>query len=167
MSSDPTDKMSTVFQEAPSEQKDAFQRVCSAPPEQASEEDLELVAPLISRIQRLFQEGPRPTGKRVEDLDITGYLFPHNGSQGDAVKIVFMHVPGSDAVYVPLFSSIEKLKEFMTLAGIRYKAVKQINDDSIFLRELPSTLDNTTLKLIIDPHYTEEGTVRFLEIFRD
>lgn len=165
----------SVFQSASPEEKAAFSRVCSGLPEAASAEDMALVEPLIARARAAVRATNDPVeyaGKPMVTMNLTNYLFPHNGSVdagslGHVVAPTLFNVPGSGALYLACFSTAEKLREVMERLGRTYVGIKKIDDGPVFLESLPSQIDGHPLVVICDPHFTEEGKIRFTEIFRD
>jgi hypothetical protein len=101
-------------------------------------------------------EGPKPTGRRSE-VSLTGALMPWKQGQP-----AFLSVPGSDALYLPIFSAQDKLEGMMACVHTPYQSVKQIQDEADFLSSIP-----TDIKIMFDPYFTPEGKVRWTELLRD
>jgi hypothetical protein len=159
-----------VFEGATDEQKAAFNRMCSGTPDELDEKDLELAAPLLERAKAAVLEHGEPpvrTEKPAELVDLTGHFFPHNGSVGDAVLPCFVQASGSTALYLPCFSTPEKLQAMMATFGVSYAGIKKIDDGMEFVRSLPMTMGDRDIKVILDPYVVpERGSVRWVEIFR-
>ncbi len=97
--------------------------------------------------------------KRVSDkvvmMDVTGYVFPWNGAQP-----VYVDVEG--AIFLPLFSSAEKLREMMMKTAVAYVSIKQVVGDQMeFLTSFPPDLG---VRIMVDPWVTDEGNTRFKEL---
>lgn len=75
-------------------------------------------------------------------------------------------MPLSEALYLPLFSSEEQLSEVMGKAGAPYTSIKMVEDGREFIQCLPEFVGKAPLKVIVNPWFTESGTVRFTEIHR-
>jgi len=98
---------------------------------------------------------PRRTDKPPEDVTLTGKLFPWKNNQP-----VFLRVPKSPYYYLPCFSTEEKLRDVLKRAGVEFASIKQIQDGPEFLTtEFPPLT-----KIIIDPYFTAEGRVRWVEL---
>lgn len=109
----------------------------------------------------------RRTDKPEEVMDLTGYLFPHIGAKGDLVSPAFLTIPGSDALYLACFSSVERLQDMMKRLSITYAGIKAIYNGKEFIAGLPEEVSGSRLAVICDPYFTPEGKVRFIEIVRD
>jgi len=101
--------------------------------------------------------GPRPTGRGEAELQLTGCLLPF-GADGRAVLLM---MPGSVYLYLPLFTSLEKLQACLKQASVSYATVKQVVVGQEFLDSIPSDI-----VVIQDPWFTDEGKVRFMQIQR-
>lgn len=156
-------RLSKAFSDAPEEQREVFHRLASGGPDAVTDADLEKIAPLLDAMKAQLPAPTRTTTPPVF-MDLTGYLFPHRGSEGDLVKPAFLGLGNSNALYLPCFSSIEKLRETMAAAGSSYAGVKQIDDGLEFLSELPRELDGHPVKIMCDPYKTEDGAIRYVEI---
>jgi hypothetical protein len=100
-----------------------------------------------------MEEGPKPTGRTLE-LEITGCVFPWEDGHP-----TYLQVPGSDLLYLPLFSYPDKIPDFMARAQIPYKELKQVMDGRDFASSFPRNI-----KLMVDPYFTAEGRVRWSEV---
>lgn len=96
---------------------------------------------------------PRPIGT-PRTVDISGHVLPW--ADGWPVLIV---MEGSPDLCVPVFSTVEKLVDMM--AQIGYQSIKLIDDPHEFLDSVPPDL-----RVVIDPHFHENGRVRYTEILR-
>jgi len=103
-------------------------------------------------------DGPQPTGREPSVITLTGAVFPWAGTEP-----VFLKLPGSPDLYLPCFSSAEKLREVLEAGNITWETIKQIQDEATFLA---SIYERPNVKVILDLHRTHEGTVRFTEVQR-
>ena len=100
----------------------------------------------------LDMDSPKPTG-RVTTLDITGYLLPMEDSLP-----CLLSVPGSEVVYLPIFSTREKLDAVVKITGIQPNKVVTIEDPQEFMK---SVLDQ--VEVMCDPH-SVDGKIRWHKI---
>ena len=102
-------------------------------------------------------EAPKPTG-RYRDVSLSGCLFAWKEEQP-----VFMRMPGSTSVYLPIFTMETKLHQAMTDIKIESYSIKKIDNGSEFLSSIP-----TEIVVIIDPYRVEgpEERLRWMEIPR-
>lgn len=82
--------------------------------------------------------------------------------QGD--RPVVLNMGETSDKFLPLFSTAEKLHEMMDPIGIPYESVKQMSNTSEFINSLPRSLPDGDLRIIFDPHWLEDGALRFAEI---
>lgn len=99
----------------------------------------------------MSSDTPRPTGRQA-NVQLTGCLLLWRNGQPVATR-----VDGSDGVYVPVFSSQEKLLLWTAEAGIQYDKIKRIDNGTEFLESLGN------MHLMFNPHKTPEGKTRWLE----
>jgi hypothetical protein len=92
-------------------------------------------------------------------LDITGYFCPWGEGQP-----AYYRLPDNPDLFLPLFSTVEKLK---AATHLEYESVKCIDDQVAFMASLPVVLSDGKLRFMIDPWITVEGNTRFTEIIRD
>lgn len=62
--------------------------------------------------------GPRRIGTPSRDIDITGYFMPCIDR-----KPIFVMLPGTTNVYLPIFSSETKLREMMILSKTSFETI--------------------------------------------
>jgi hypothetical protein len=102
---------------------------------------------------------PAPVTGKLVSLNITGYLLPvHENRQP-----VLLQIEGAgDDLFLPVFSTPEKLRAGMELAATAYDRIIQITDG----REFLNSLKENTLKprVILDPYKHESGMIRFVEV---
>ncbi len=106
---------------------------------------------------------PKPTGKPPKDMsfdDLTGCLFPWDGLQP-----VFLAMPSSPHLYLPLFSTALKLRQLMAQAKTPFVSIKQVQDGKEFygsIREQKKLPNGAEVKVILDPYFLPNGRVRFV-----
>lgn len=109
-------------------------------------------------------DAPRPTGKPLVPLVLTGSLIPWNGDDGP----VLLYMPGTTDFFLPVFSTEEKLRSTLTQAGVAFECVKHIDDGLEFLASVPRVMDDQRrVRIAVDLWYTPEGRVRFHEVQRE
>lgn len=105
---------------------------------------------------------PHPVGTPPKDVDIHKMLIPwwHDGAP------YLLEMPGSEAVYLPCFSSADIMKECLGATMRDGDAllidVKMIDDVREFLLSVPSHV-----KVILDPRVLPDDRVTFTEVLRD
>ena len=98
---------------------------------------------------------PKPTGKPPESINLTGKVFAWRNEQP-----VLMNVTDSPHLYVACFSTVEQLQSLYERANISYDSIKSITDGDEFL----DSFEDTDIKIILNPHYTETGRIRYTQI---
>lgn len=104
--------------------------------------------------------------KNKKEVNLTGTLCLFHEESDLPVLYYFS---GDKNEYVALFSSLEKANEFIAHPEFRPKAysLRQLTDGEEFLRVLPYKLeDEVYLQIMLDPHKTDTGTIKFLEVDR-
>lgn len=114
-------------------------------------------------------DGPKRTGKPLEafSLDtLTGKLFPWDQKRQQPV---LLNMPGSPYNYIALFSTKQKLDQMMQDAEVPFDGIKRIDDGVEFVQGLTESGPEAaaSLKIILDPYFTEQGRVRFTELLLD
>lgn len=103
---------------------------------------------------------PRSVSDELKEVSLTGMLVPWKASQP-----VLLSMPMSDAFYLPAFDSEEGLRSLMGQAAVPFDNIKVIEDGAEFLASIPDhSPEGAPLKIILNPRFTERGTVRFTEI---
>ena len=110
---------------------------------------------IIRELKMTKQFKPRPINNHLKVIDLTGKLIPW-----DEGSPVFLRMPMSEHLYLPCFSTETKLTQCLERAGIAWKNIKHIDDGQEFLKSFPCQ----EIKIIIDPYWTDKGTVRFTEV---
>ena len=88
----------------------------------------------------------------AKNITLNGLVFPWGDGEPALISI-------SDSLYLPCFSSIEKLQEFSEKIKLSYKNIKLIDDEDFFVQSIPRSI-----KVIIDPYLTTGGKVRYFEL---
>lgn len=103
-------------------------------------------------------DAPNPVGTASKSIDLTHALFPWDGESP-----CYLRMPDSEYLYLPCFTSAEKLRAMMDQVGITGYTIKQIDDGSEFMTSfnVPEAKD---IKVILDPHFVDGGKVRFLQV---
>ncbi len=106
---------------------------------------------------------PRPVKNAVPyGIDIDGCLMPWVDS-----GLALLTIEGSDDLFLPLFSTIDKLQAVAELFKLTFDHVKRITDGVAFLERVPATgPDGRRVRIMLDP-YREGDKTRFSEIMRD
>lgn len=106
-----------------------------------------------------FLQAPKPTGKPLETVELTGMLFPWENGQP-----VFLGMPGSDYLYLPCFSTEEALRLVLGSASVSFEKIKMIEDGKEFIESFPRRVGMKETKIICNLRLTPAGKFRFLEI---
>jgi hypothetical protein len=64
---------------------------------------------------------PESTGGDPSLVTLTGAVFPWSGTEP-----VFLKLPGNPDLYLPCFSSVEKLQETLEAGEIEWETIKKI-----------------------------------------
>lgn len=107
--------------------------------------------------------GPRRISDREVPLVLTGYLMPTREQNVP----VLASMPGTDDLFMFVFSSEDKLIASMRELAISYTRVSVVTDGSQLLDEVGATnaAGNRPyrLRIAVDPYKAESGRVRFVE----
>ncbi len=104
---------------------------------------------------------PRRVSDKELAIDITDNLIPW----GENDQPVYVNVGGKD-LFVPIFSTVEKLCETMEQFNVEYESIKRIDDPNGFMNSFPHSFGEAQIRFLLDPWLTDTGTVRFKEIMR-
>lgn len=110
---------------------------------------------------------PRRVNNRVDAVDLTGALFPWL----DATELcegtpLLLELQGTNTLYLPMFTTVEKLRAELGRTNTKYDRIKQVQDGAEFLASIPPTdPDGRKLRIMLDPWYTPQGTLRWREVF--
>jgi hypothetical protein len=102
----------------------------------------------------MTDEAPRQVSKTLRKLDITGYATPFYKSG----QPVIFGMPGTDDLFVGVWSTDKKLKKAMRAFDISFDDIKAITDQGPFLESLCGMF-----RVAVDLR-KEGDKVRFLEI---
>lgn len=106
---------------------------------------------------------PRRISDREVPIVITGYFMPTHAPNAP----VLIGMPGTDDLFVCVFSTEEKLASTMKGFGIKYDRVSVVTDGGELLDEIKATNESGErpyrLRLAVDPYKTDSGRVRFVE----
>lgn len=105
---------------------------------------------------------PRPVSNEIKTFNITGHVFPWID---DGPCFIEMH--GSDDWYLPVFSTADLLRAYMSAARIAYERIKQIQDQHEFLDSIPYRHMGIRIRIAVDCWVTPQQTTRFGEIIRE
>jgi hypothetical protein len=102
-------------------------------------------------------DAPKPVGPVTElAKPITGHVVPWSNAHNLPTLLA---MPGSEKLYLPIFSSADACRAFMGRAGVPYSRLVQIDDERAFLGSLPADI-----AVILDPTHTPQGTIHYAEI---
>ena len=107
--------------------------------------------------------GPRRISDREVTLKITGYFMPTLAPNVP----VLIGMPGTDDLFVLVFSTEDKLASAMASFGIRYERVALVTNGGELIDEINTTNEDGVrpyrMRLAVDPYKTDNGRVRFAE----
>lgn len=107
--------------------------------------------------------GPRRISDREVPLVLTGYLMPTREQNVP----VLASMPGTDDLFMFVFSSEAKLVASMRDLAIGYTRVSVVTDGGQLLDEVSATNAAAErpyrLRFAVDPYKAESGRVRFVE----
>ncbi len=107
-------------------------------------------------------EPPRPTGKPPRQICLTGSLLAF----GPDDQPIFVRMFGSEDLFLPIFSTNERLVSMLEKLGVPWAKISSIDDEDVFLSSLPILLSETILlRVIVDPHF-EGKKILFTEVVR-
>lgn len=101
--------------------------------------------------------------KRISEdfrtVDLTGHFLAYSAGKPLMLKL-------EDTLFLPVFSTPEKLTETFELAGVTEMiTIKIITDVGEFLDSVHSMRGSAhTMRVMMDPWVTEEGNTRFTEV---
>ena len=103
-------------------------------------------------------DAPHQVGTASKSIDLTNALFPW-----DSVVPCYLRMPNSEYLYLPCFTSEDKLRTLMTQVGITGYTIKKIEDGPEFMTSF-NVPEASNIKVILDPHFVDGGRVRFLQV---
>ena len=104
---------------------------------------------------------PRRTDKLPVTVSLTGKLIPWKDGQA-----VLLSMPMSPHLYLSCFSTQEKLESILSQAEVEWDKIKEIDDGKEFIVSIINIIKNHNqdIIIIIDPYYTETGTIKFTQV---
>ena len=106
---------------------------------------------------------PRRISDREVSIRLTGYFMP---TQAPNVPVL-LGMPGTDDLFMPVFSTEAKLVSTMESIGIEYARVAVVTDGAELLDEVAATNARGErpyrLRIAVDPYKLDNGRVRFAE----
>ena len=107
-----------------------------------------------------MDEAPKYVGTSIQQVHLTGTLFPWCDGMP-----VYLRMPGSPFLYLPCFTHESALRDVMRQAGVTFDKIKQIADGVEFMAcfRVPEA---SNIRVILNPRYTPEGKVRYIQVFR-
>jgi hypothetical protein len=102
-------------------------------------------------------QNPRPTGRQfeIEAASLAGSVAAWDGDQP-----VLLALPGSDALYLPVFKSEAMLRDLFDMLKLRFTSIKRVDDGNEFL----SSFAGSNVVVISDLRMVEGGRFRFLQL---
>lgn len=108
-------------------------------------------------------DAPRRISDREVPIDITGYFMPTHAPKAP----VLIGMPGTDDLFIFVFSTEEKLAAAMAAFAIDYERVALVTSGSELLADIQETNASGArpylLRIAVDPYKLENGRVRFVE----
>jgi hypothetical protein len=121
------------------------------------------VDPALRRRGAPADGAPRRISDREVSIEITGYFMPTRAPNVP----VLIAMPGTDDLFIAVFSTEEKLAEMMGASRIEYARVSIVDDGRDLVDEIQAMNEAGgrpyRLRLAIDPYRTDDGRVRFSE----
>lgn len=106
---------------------------------------------------------PRRISDREVPITITGYFMP---TQAPNIPVL-VGMPGTDDLFILVFSTEEKLASAMAALGIVYERVAIVTDGGELLDGIKATNEGDDrpyrIRLAVDPYKADNGRVRFAE----
>lgn len=110
-----------------------------------------------------MSEAPRRISKREMSFNIQGYFLPALLSNVP----MLLGMPGTEDLFIAVFSTKEKLDALMQGFGIEYGRVSVVTDQYELLDDIEAVNQSEQrpyrIRLAIDAYKTEDGRVRFTE----
>ena len=111
----------------------------------------------------MTDSAPRRISDREVPIVITGYFMPT-----DAPNVpVLIGMPGTDDLFIAVFSTEDKLVAMMGAFGIGYVRVSVVTDGGELIDEIQKTNARGDrpyrIRLAVDPYKADNGRVRFVE----
>lgn len=100
---------------------------------------------------------PRPTGRAFE---IDAGMLRGSFVAWEFDQPVLLEMPGSDALYLPLFTNEAQLRDLFEMLKLRFTSIKRVDDPNEFL----SSFVGTKVVVISDLRMVMPGRFRFLQV---
>lgn len=111
----------------------------------------------------MTDEAPRRISDRELAINITGYFMPMEAPNVP----VLLGMPGTDDLFICVFSTAAKLSSMMATFGIDYARVAVVTDGAEVLDDIEKTNQKGDrpyrLRLAVEPYKADNGRVRFVE----
>jgi hypothetical protein len=108
-------------------------------------------------------DAPRRISDREVVIAIAGYFMPTDAPNAP----VLVGMPGTDDLFVLVFSTEDKLAQAMSAFEIGYARVSVVTDGAELLDEIQKMNATGTrpyrIRLAVDPYKADNGRVRFTE----
>lgn len=117
----------------------------------------------MPRIRGVTDDAPYRISDREVHLAITGYFMP---TQAPNVPVL-VGMPGTDDLFILVFSSKEKLVSVMESLGIGYEHTAIVTSGHELLADIKTVNESGDrpyrIRLAVDVYKADNGRVRFLE----
>lgn len=111
----------------------------------------------------MTDENPRRISDREVPLTIDSYFMPMHAPNVP----VLIGMPGTDDLFVFVFSTEEKLVETMKTFAIAYQRISRVTSGKDLIAEMNETNANAgrpyRIRLAVDPYKADNGNARFTE----
>jgi len=105
---------------------------------------------------------PKAAGRGPSKVSLSGKVFPWKNESP-----VFLRMVGSSCLWLPCFSKVDKLRGFLQRIGMSHDRIKVIDNQRDFIERFPRKDGDKEIRFMVDPYFTEEGKVRFLQVLFD
>lgn len=105
---------------------------------------------------------PRPTGKPMEDLCLTGMLIPWGADDQPCYVAMNSGDPAKPLIAIPLFYSAAQLHASVDSFRLECAHIKQIEDGQAFLTDVPRDI-----AVVVNPRASDHGTTVYTLVLRD
>ena len=103
---------------------------------------------------------PRRIGTPPHDIDINGYFMPCLDRQP-----ILMSLDGTTDIFIPVFSSENKLRELMRISQSAFEGIVRITDPREFINSIQEARRHgEQIRVMVDPYITPEQKTRFSEL---
>ena len=105
--------------------------------------------------QLIANLGPRFINEQLEPMSIAGYFIA-----GDATGPMLVRMDGTNDLFLPIFSTLERLTDFAKNYGIEVTHTKQVDEVESFV----DGMRNEGVRIIANPYKHENGCMRYTEL---